>query len=479
MSEPEVSSSDDTPAVLEAVATPAATTSASLSATPIVTSSTPAPTTSTTETTTTTEPAKTTMANDSSQALECGMFEYRGDPMTIGQRWNNWLERFELAIVGADIKDNARIKAKFLLMMGPDAMEIYKAKRKVENDESVAEAKALMTKEFVVAKSELTEVCIMRRAMKHKGERVKDYMMRLRLLAADCKFGTGIDSEIMRQFIVGCDMPDVQRKCCREKTLTLDSVLDIAIGYERVALNFSGLHKPTEREQASRVEVNQVSESTDAGQRQHYSARHTGNKGSTSWADRQASTGSRGSNRHAPGGYRGPSSGVDMHASRSSCGSCGHSVHENGSQCPARGASCNRCGGKDHYARVCTQKQRDKQQPHNGNKTQSQTQQRSGRNRSFNHVETDAVGSRTVEMSAEEYADYSRYMSANKSLYVVEHASVNALEEDYLFITAKTLDTHVRFLVDSGAPINTIDESLYESLKPRPLLDPCPIEYYG
>jgi hypothetical protein len=66
-----------------------------------------------------------------------------------------------------------------------------------------------------------------RRAFKNVDETVSDYAMRLRHLATDCKYGTTVEKEIERQFVVGCNMEEVQRKCCRTDKLDLKQVLEI------------------------------------------------------------------------------------------------------------------------------------------------------------------------------------------------------------------------------------------------------------
>ena len=64
--------------------------------------------------------------------------------------------------------------------------------------------------------------------MRHEGELVSEYAMRLRTLAIHCKFRVALDKEIERQFVVACEMDEAQRKCSRSDNLALATVLDIA-----------------------------------------------------------------------------------------------------------------------------------------------------------------------------------------------------------------------------------------------------------
>ena len=56
--------------------------------------------------------------------ITCGEFEYSDDAATLGERWQTWLERFELFVTGKNLTDDARIKALFLLLMGKEAYDI-------------------------------------------------------------------------------------------------------------------------------------------------------------------------------------------------------------------------------------------------------------------------------------------------------------------------------------------------------------------
>jgi hypothetical protein len=175
----------------------------------------------------------------------CGEFEYHGDASTLGSRWEEFLERFELHITVNQITNDEVAKASFLLLMGRESFRIYRAKRKRTDNNSLAQMKAIMSEHFVAKRSVYTEVTAFRHTLKLPEERVSDYAMRLRHLATHCKFRPSLETEIKRQFVVGCGMPEVQRKCNRHDDLDLNKVLDIAIGYEREAEDMTLDARPT------------------------------------------------------------------------------------------------------------------------------------------------------------------------------------------------------------------------------------------
>ena len=93
--------------------------------------------------------------------------------------------------------------------------------------------------------------------MRHEGELVSEYAMRLRTIATHCKFGAALYKESEMQFVVGCEMDEVQRKCSRTDTLDLAIVLDIAMGFERVNASLvNGLHHPSLFEDTRRSSIN-------------------------------------------------------------------------------------------------------------------------------------------------------------------------------------------------------------------------------
>ena len=98
-----------------------------------------------------------------------------------------------------------------------------------------------MKAHFVSKRSEYTEIIAFRKASRQNGESVSDYAMRLRHLATYCNYKTLLDKEIERQFVVSCNMEEVQRECCRQDSLELNKILDIAIGFERISQNVKNM----------------------------------------------------------------------------------------------------------------------------------------------------------------------------------------------------------------------------------------------
>ena len=65
-------------------------------------------------------------------------FVYRGSIATLGQRFEDWLELFDLYLVANKIHDDLR-KAHFLLSIGEELLEVYRSKRKTDKTDTYTE----------------------------------------------------------------------------------------------------------------------------------------------------------------------------------------------------------------------------------------------------------------------------------------------------------------------------------------------------
>lgn len=81
--------------------------------------------------------------------VTCGQFRYVGDSVTLGQRWDTWLERFRLYLSTLDIKDPALAKTTFLIYIGDEAYQVYKSLKKSDNTDTLEECYKFMCEHFM------------------------------------------------------------------------------------------------------------------------------------------------------------------------------------------------------------------------------------------------------------------------------------------------------------------------------------------
>jgi hypothetical protein len=151
-------------------------------------------------------------------------FVYKGNSVTLSPRFENWLELFDLAV---------------LLNGGTKRKDDYNTIR------------AMLTAHLKPNRVVFTEVMVFRRAKRFEGESATEFATRLRGLAKYCEF-KDIDTEILQQFIVGIDRPEVERKCVITESLSLVKAIEIATSLENLDANVKGLHAPTEKEMTRR-----------------------------------------------------------------------------------------------------------------------------------------------------------------------------------------------------------------------------------
>ena len=340
------------------------------------------------------------------ERIACDKFVYGREASTLGQRWENWLEKFDLFLVANAITSEEKKKASLLLLMGNEAYDVYKIKRKASKDDKFEEIKTFMTAHFQVKRCEYTEVMGFRRALRHDDESVNDYAMRLRSAAAHCKF-SDIDKEIERQFVAGCRMHDLERKVCTStEGITLQKVLDWATALESCEANVNGLHEPVER-------INEISEDTVS----HPKERRSGYQSKASQS----------------GGY-----------------------YPRGRDGISRGKSSDQ--GQAETKQVSFDEGADEGQ--------------------VRHIEA-STDCGSYMLSMEEYAEFLRYKEHTEWLGALKEENMVKRIQRWPRVQFRLGVNQVEFLVDTGSPINVIDEATYESLWERPELEICNKKYYG
>ena len=376
-------------------------------------------------------------------------FVYGRNQSTLGQRFEDWLELFDLALGINGIKEEHH-KAYFLLNIGEELLDIYRSKKKSDSTDTYKEVRQMLTAHLKPKTVVFTEVMVFRRAMREPGESISEFAVRLRQLSKNCKFDN-VDKEILQQLVVGIGKPEVERKCCLTEDLTLNRAIEIAQNFEGLEANLQGLHKPTEREMGGR-KVNFLDDEEEASINQlkkHQRSDHQTQK-----------TSYQGNRTHKPSQQDGPK-----------CGNCGRAKHQSKDQCPARGKTCNKCQKTNHFSNVC----RSEQAKPTVGQASSQRQQQGATGKK--NVRVNQVTEGQYVLDEAEAAEYFRYKKAVEWLNAIGKRSIGRIT-DGPRRQYKVLGQTIDCLVDTGAPINIIDAQTFERLHPKPKLDPCGTKYY-
>ena len=131
---------------------------------------------------------------------------------------------------------------------------------------------------------------------------------------------------------------------------------------------------------------------------------------------------------------------------QSPCNNCGLPYHKNGT-CPARGQACKACNKKNHYARCCRS-------------IKTQTKQNAQPDR-INQVQTvpDLEDSSQEDSSSDELSD--------EYVYTVNDDSNSDTPSTTPKVDIKVQNTMIKFLIDSGATVNLIDEEAWSKIQKR------------
>ena len=130
-------------------------------------------------------------------------FDVRGDPSSLGQRWAEYVERYNNFLLAMDITDPTRQRALLLHFSGEDVYRIFKTLPETGEAKDYKKATAAMKAYFQPQKNLEYEKYTFRQATQQVGETLDTYHTRLQQLATYCEFHNK-DAEVKSQIVSGC-----------------------------------------------------------------------------------------------------------------------------------------------------------------------------------------------------------------------------------------------------------------------------------
>ncbi len=204
-------------------------------------------------------------------------FESTSDIAAQGQRWIQWLKRFENFVIAANITDSKRKTAMLLHLAGEQVHEIYSTLQTtlqatpdhgdVKKDSSnstpdgsniTQDATTLIRDPYDVSihllnsyfqpkKNVDYETYNFRQCTQQSDETLAQFCTRLRMLARTCDFHD-VDREIKTQIITATCSTHLRRRTLQETSLTLTRLLEIRHTLEMSELQASGIESKEELE---------------------------------------------------------------------------------------------------------------------------------------------------------------------------------------------------------------------------------------
>ncbi|XP_070578752.1 uncharacterized protein [Ptychodera flava] len=161
-------------------------------------------------------------------------FDCEGEPETLQQRWERWLQEFELFVAASGVSNNAQKRALLLHMAGSGIRDIIRTKSADETGDVTNCAKLIeclnkhfqLQKNVPMARQKFYSVTPM------SGETVDNYVIRLKTLLKDCDFPeTEKDNQIRDRVLLYISDKVLKSKLYRENDLNTTKLLQIIRSY--------------------------------------------------------------------------------------------------------------------------------------------------------------------------------------------------------------------------------------------------------
>ena len=276
------------------------------------------------------------MAEESEQGQGMPKFDCFGPSATMGPRWTRWLASFELFADGKGLiltedvtaKITQRRRALMLHHAGQDVQDVFDTLPDTGDKTNYEAATTALNTYFVPQVNAATARLEFHKLMPTSGETTRQFATRLRRAIKDCGYGIDADNQIRDEILQKCTSQYLRRRLLEEGTPPLKRTLEIAEQCENVETQMQALStgaSATKDADKTQGQVNHVSGA-------------------------KAKSGKWGKNK--------PTKKTPKPIICYRCGNAGHMGRD--PTCPARGKTCGRCQGKDHFTSVCKTKNKKK-----------------------------------------------------------------------------------------------------------------------
>lgn len=366
-----------------------------------------------------------------SKFVELSLFDYTLYEENCGWEWKNWHRSFEWYLKANHIEDEYDKFLKLMHLAGRKVQEVFETLPVPPSISQVRRGPLAASEEYIpqlsdyeMAIAKLNEFFepkknstyerhMFRLIKQEKNEKVGIFVMRLRTRADKCDFGDTLEDNVKDQIIEKCLSPKLRRELLKLGDAPLDKVLKAAKIFEAIEEQ-SKTFEPNEMQSPKDESVNKVDSKPLS---------------KPSWATK------------------------DKQVECTRCGFVGHRSSDD--KCPAKGKTCNKCGGRDHFSRRCKTKKRTRsfyKSPHNGSET------------NFKKEGTDSNDGETSNKKPK--------TEVGETIKLVN--SSHSPEDEYIFcigndsgneITLKIGGVQLTVVLDSGSKFNVIDNKTWEFLK--------------
>lgn len=327
----------------------------------------------------------------------------------INERWTKWLARLErlLAIKNITLDPN---KLNYLFYYGGEGIEtIFDTYKETNKEYKYPEVVQVLTNHFNPKINYNMNTVHFRDISQHDGESFDEFVARLREKAKLCRFDKA-EKEICLQIVHKCASESLKRRLMEIEDLELAEVIKLGKLDESINTQIKELKRLNER-QENKIEINKMSRGREREDE-----------------SRAYRSGEPGEAKHTSNNAYG------RRSESKQCFKCGGAYpHEK--TCPARDAECRSCKKLGHFAKLCKARQNN--------------------------------GKHVRQMN-----DHNMDDDESSNVWTIRcKRVVNAFMKWFMpMITLLVCQSYVKFMVDTGAEINLIDEETFNKLKMKPCL---------
>jgi len=399
-------------------------------------------------------------------------FNVDGDKATLGVRWSEYIESFEIYMVAINIDNDERKKCMLLHLAGQPLQRLAKnldinpraAVNAVQADPNavppVAAVAAIPAENVYTAlkralndhfrpqaNKELSRIQFSQ-ASQAVNETLDQYFGRLKCLVTGCEFPDA-DGMIKSQIICGTRLKKLRTAALENHRFTLEQLLAKGRAYEGAELQLSHIEGKVEEPS---VTVNRLAK----GQKWYRNQNQSSNQKESYQQGRHQHRNNQSVDRQMPRqrNQQCQSEDEEKEGSDEECVSCGFLFHH-GDRCPATNALCYKCNVTGHFARCCVSPAVDFHQVGSG---VHRNQER--------RVQFEIPVHRSVNLvsSCDQNEDEREVGECDESYYAVY--SSDGL---YPVVELELFGKKCEFLLDTGSNSTIISHQVYQSIN-RPLL---------
>lgn len=362
-----------------------------------------------------------------SRLIGVAPFDYTLHQDGGAHEWQSWLRSFEWFLKANKIEDEHEKFVKLMHLAGQKIQELYDTLPVPEHVNNVQRgplksayiphlteyemAIEKLNDHFQPKKNSTYERYELRKLGQEDNEKIAVFAMRLRKQAERCDLGDKLEEHVKDQLIGKCASPQLRRKLLALGDAKLEVVLREAKAFEAVLEQSKALNDE-KTDQSNETEINKID------------ARSKPNQSKTD-------------------------KGVECYR----CGFTGHRQYDD--KCPAKGKTCNKCGGVNHFSRKCRSKKRPRQviekTAHSSNEPEAKTE-----------VKSEEDASQQKRAKAEETVKYVNSADDDKAyIFHVDNSGHKVKNEIECFIGG----VKITAVIDSGSKYNIIDGRAWDYLK--------------